>query len=60
MIYICIYIYIYIYASFFAVQRKLNFETNSSLWPVETDFLTSGKHFVPLSQIYLPLKAVIP
>ena len=59
-IYTYIYIYIYIYAIFILIQRKLSFETNSSFWPVETDFLTSGNHFVPISQIYLPLKAVIP
>ena len=27
---------------------------------METDFLANGNHFVPISQIYLPLEAVFP
>ena len=45
---------------FFLVKWKHIFETNPSFWPVETDFLASGKHFVPLSQISLPLEVVFP
>ena len=36
------------------------FSINPSFWPVEIDFLVSENHFVPISQIFNLLKAILP
>ena len=44
----------------FSPWCKFIFTTNPLFWLLETDFLASGNHFAPMSQITFLLKAAFP